>query len=76
MIAALALASGEVGAALQSPLLRSPAFLAAALGSAAVGFAISLASMWFMSCTTATAFSIVGSLNKVSANDPSNVMLL
>ncbi|GBF96160.1 GDP-mannose transporter [Raphidocelis subcapitata] len=65
MIAALAVATGEAGRVASEPALRSPAFLAAAAGSAAMSFLISVASMWFLSCTTATTFSLVGSLNKI-----------
>ncbi|KAI8474303.1 MAG: hypothetical protein J3K34DRAFT_137853 [Monoraphidium minutum] len=65
MIAALAFANGEAALAAADPVLRDPRFLAAAIGSAAMSFLISLASMWFLSCTTATTFSLVGSLNKI-----------
>lgn len=65
MIAALAVATGEVAKLPTEPALRNPTFLAAACGSALMSFLISIASMWFLSCTTATTFSLVGSLNKI-----------
>jgi GDP-mannose transporter len=65
MIAALALASGDLRSLASEPALRSPGFVAAALTSAVLSFLISVASMWFLSCTTATTFSLVGSLNKI-----------
>jgi len=71
MLALLAVASGEPSRLLSAPpgALRALAsdrrFVAAALCSSATGFLLSVASMWFMRCTTATTFSLVGSLNKV-----------
>jgi GDP-mannose transporter len=65
MIAVIAAVSGEVGSLPSQPALRNRGFLIAALGSGAMGFLISVASMWFLSCTTATTFSLVGSLNKI-----------
>lgn len=40
-------------------------FLAAACASALLAFGISFASLWFLSTTTPTTYSLVGSLNKV-----------
>jgi hypothetical protein len=65
MIAALSIFTGEAGRVVAEPALRDPGFLVAAVGSALMSFLISLASMWFLSCTTATTFSLVGSLNKI-----------
>lgn len=65
MIAALAVYTGEVARLPSEPALREGSFLAAATSSAIMSFLISLASMWFLSCTTATTFSLVGSLNKI-----------
>jgi GDP-mannose transporter len=48
-----------------SALAQDSRFVWAALASCATGFLLSVASMWFMRCTTATTFSLVGSLNKV-----------
>jgi GDP-mannose transporter len=65
MIAVLAAAGGELGSLSSQPALHNRGFLIAALASGAMGFLISVASMWFLSCTTATTFSLVGSLNKI-----------
>jgi len=40
-------------------------FQAAAVGSGVIGFAISFCSLWFLSTTTATTYSLTGSLNKI-----------
>jgi hypothetical protein len=40
-------------------------FQVAAVGSGVVGFAISFCSLWFLSSTTPTTYSLVGSLNKI-----------
>lgn len=45
--------------------LQSPAFLSVALVSCMLGFSISYATLWFLSTTTATTYSLVGSLNKI-----------
>lgn len=45
--------------------LWNPAFQMAALISGFVGFFISFASLWFLSTTTPTIYSLVGSLNKI-----------
>ena len=37
----------------------------AACGSALIAFFMSFASLWFLSTTTATTYSLVGSLNKI-----------
>ena len=65
LIAALAWARGDLGRAATEPALSNPRFLAAAGASAALAFGISFTSLWFLSTTTATTFSLVGSLNKV-----------
>ena len=65
LIAALAWARGDLGRASSEPALGDPRFLAAAGASAALAFGISFTSLWFLSTTTATTFSLVGSLNKV-----------
>ena len=63
----LCAANGELGRLWRGgePALANPAFLAAASASAALAFGISFTSLWFLSTTTATAYSLVGSLNKV-----------
>ena len=65
LIAVLAWARGDLGRASSEPALGDPRFLAAAGASAALAFGISFTSLWFLSTTTATTFSLVGSLNKV-----------
>lgn len=57
--------SGESERLLDQPALRNPAFQAAACVTALVGFGISFASLWFLSSSTATTYSLVGSLNKI-----------
>jgi GDP-mannose transporter len=65
MIAALIFVTGEAWRLDQEAALTHWGFQLAAVTSAAIGFLISVASMWFLSCTTATTFSLVGSLNKI-----------
>ncbi len=50
---------------LDEPTLKDPVFLTAACLSALLAFGISFASLWFLSTTTPTTYSLVGSLNKV-----------
>ncbi|KDD74006.1 hypothetical protein H632_c1659p0 [Helicosporidium sp. ATCC 50920] len=64
-LAVLMMASGEATRVWREPDLANPAFLAVAALSGVLGFAISFTSLWFMSTTTATVYSLVGSLNKV-----------
>jgi GDP-mannose transporter len=56
---------GELDSVLYEPALQNPMFITAAIASALVAFGISFASLWFLSTTTATAYSLVGSLNKI-----------
>lgn len=56
---------GEIDGLLDQPALRDPAFQAVACVTAVVGFSISFASLWFLSTSTATTYSLVGSLNKI-----------
>ena len=56
---------GEIPGALQEPALGNPWFVCAATFSGVLGFGISFASLWFLSQTTATTYSLVGSLNKI-----------
>eukprot|EP00775_Hariotina_reticulata_P013510 gene13510-13635_t len=65
MILALVFLTGEAGRLDQEAVLQQWGFIMAAVSSAVISFLISLASMWFLSCTTATTFSLVGSLNKI-----------
>lgn len=64
-ILALMVYFGELPGVLDAPQLRSTSFLMAAAMSGCVGFAISLASLWFLQSTIATTYSLVGSLNKI-----------
>eukprot|EP00877_Chromochloris_zofingiensis_P003090 jgi/Chrzof1/12782/Cz07g07120.t1 len=65
MIGMLVILTGELSTIWHEPALGNPHFLLAAGTSAVLSFLISVASMWFLSCTTATTFSLVGSLNKI-----------
>jgi GDP-mannose transporter len=73
LLAMLAIGSGEPQRLMQAGSGAGALFSSAgggsapfaALASCAMGFLLSVASMWFMRCTTATTFSLVGSLNKV-----------
>jgi GDP-mannose transporter len=56
---------GEIDTVMYDPALRNPMFIMAALATALVAFGISFASLWFLSTTTATSYSLVGSLNKI-----------
>lgn len=64
-LAALMAVTGEGRRVWTEPDLSNPAFLVVAAASGALGFLISFTSMWFMSTTTPTIYSLVGSLNKV-----------
>lgn len=57
--------NGEAFTVLQEPSLHNPYFQAAAITSGIVSFGISFASLWFLSSSTPTTYSLVGSLNKV-----------
>ncbi|KAK9831369.1 hypothetical protein WJX81_006272 [Elliptochloris bilobata] len=61
----LAAATGELQGVAADPALRRPAFAAAALASALLAFCISFTALWFLSTTSATVYSLVGSLNKI-----------
>ncbi|CAL5225658.1 g8517 [Coccomyxa viridis] len=56
---------GELTSLRKEEALHNPMFLVAACASALVAFSISFASLWFLSTTTATSYSLVGSLNKI-----------
>ena len=56
---------GELAALPNQPDLYNPNFLFIAGLSGLVSFGISFSILWFLSTTTATTFSLVGSLNKL-----------
>ncbi|KAK4264750.1 hypothetical protein QN277_025882 [Acacia crassicarpa] len=55
----------EVDYLLTTPLLRLPSFWLVITLSGFLGLAISFTSMWFLHQTSATTYSLVGSLNKI-----------
>lgn len=57
--------NGEILALKDDVALSDPAFIAAAGASAVIAFGISFSSLWFLSMTTATTYSMAGSLSKV-----------
>ncbi|PNH05705.1 GDP-mannose transporter GONST1, partial [Tetrabaena socialis] len=65
LILGLMYAFGEYDSLQHQPALSNPVFLGVALLGGFLGFAISFTSLWFLSQTTATLFSLVGSLNKI-----------
>ena len=67
LLSVLALGTGEWRTFLSEPALHDSRFQLAAGLSAMCGFLISFCSLWFLSTTTATTYSLVGSLNKVGA---------
>jgi GDP-mannose transporter len=56
---------GELKTLPDQPDLYNPAFLFVASLTGLVGFGISFSVLWFLSTTTPTTFSLVGSLNKI-----------
>lgn len=56
---------GETETVWQEPDLRNPVFLIAAVASGFAAFSISFASLFYLSQTTATTYSLTGSVNKV-----------
>ena len=64
-IFALMVAFGEHKVLLHQPALSDPIFLLVATLGGLIGFAISFSSLWFLSQTTATIYSLVGALNKI-----------
>lgn len=56
---------GEFSVLDKQPALANPTFLFVAGLGGLVGFAISFSSLWFLSQTTATIYSLVGALNKI-----------
>ncbi len=61
-LAVLVLASGEAWRLQYEPALRSPEFLAVAAAGGVLGFGISFTSLWFMSRSSATVFSLTVSV--------------
>lgn len=61
----LMLAFNEHATLLSQPALYNPWFLLVASMGGIIGFAISFSSLWFLSQTTATFYSLVGALNKI-----------
>lgn len=57
--------TGEGYSVWQEPDLHNNTFLLVAACSGLIGFAISFGSLWFLSTTTPSIYSLVGSLNKV-----------
>jgi len=55
----------QLPGAVESPLLPTPLFVAAIVLSGAVGFLLNLSSLWCVSETSATTYSMVGALNKI-----------
>ncbi|KAL6659590.1 hypothetical protein ACP70R_003630 [Stipagrostis hirtigluma subsp. patula] len=55
----------EVEYLLETPLLMMPQFWLVITASGILGLAISFTSMWFLHQTSATTYSLVGSLNKI-----------
>lgn len=65
VLLALLASRGELYTVAVAPELRDPSFMMAATISGLVSFGISFGSLWFLSTTTPTTYSLVGSLNKV-----------
>ncbi|KAK3120816.1 hypothetical protein QOZ80_8BG0642130 [Eleusine coracana subsp. coracana] len=61
----LVLGFNEVTYLLETPLLKMPNFWVVITASGVLGLAISFTSMWFLHQTSATTYSLVGSLNKI-----------
>ncbi|KAJ3681465.1 hypothetical protein LUZ60_015954 [Juncus effusus] len=61
----LVLAFNEVNYLSTTPLLKDPMFWIVITMSGVLGLAISFTSMWFLHQTSATTYSLVGSLNKI-----------
>ncbi|KAG2446095.1 hypothetical protein HXX76_000695 [Chlamydomonas incerta] len=56
---------GEFEGLFDEPALRNPSFLLVSAMGGIIGFAISFSSLWYLSQTTATIYSLVGALNKI-----------
>ena len=64
-VVVLMITDGEVPKFAYELQQQTPMFFIAASLSGVLGFAISIASLWFLSRTSATTYSITGSLNKI-----------
>ncbi|GFR52326.1 hypothetical protein Agub_g14864 [Astrephomene gubernaculifera] len=56
---------GEFEGLTSQPALQNTAFLIVSAMGGIIGFAISFSSLWYLSQTTATIYSLVGALNKI-----------
>uniref|UniRef100_A0A7S0YDK0 Sugar phosphate transporter domain-containing protein n=1 Tax=Polytomella parva TaxID=51329 RepID=A0A7S0YDK0_9CHLO len=56
---------GEFQGLLDQPALTNPWFIAVAILGGVIGYLISFSSLWFLSQTTPTIYSLVGALNKI-----------
>lgn len=56
---------GEFEGLAAQPALQNPVFLTVSALGGVIGFLISFSSLWFLSQTTATIYSLVGALNKI-----------
>ena len=65
LIAVLAMSQGEWPRVFSAPDLGDPRFQVALLLTGIIGFAISFASLWFLSTTSPGTMGLVGSLNKI-----------
>lgn len=65
LIGLMMVGSGEWSGVWQEPDLHNPSFVIVVVLSGVIGFGISFTSLWFISTTTPTIYSLVGSLNKV-----------
>ena len=64
-LAVMMAGTGELHRVWYEPDLTNPQFLLVAVFSGILGFCISFTSLWFISTTTPTIYSLVGSLNKI-----------
>ncbi len=65
LIMALMVIYGELSSLPQEPAWGDNLFICAFIASGLLAFFISFASLWFLSTTTATVYSLTGSLNKI-----------
>jgi GDP-mannose transporter len=65
LVLVLVVLTNEHAILANDPALQNPRFVAAATLSGIVGFFMSGAALWFLSCSTPTTYSLVGSLNKI-----------
>ena len=65
VISVAAVVLGDLPAALWAPQMSSLGFIAAATVSGAIGFFLQLASLWCISATSPSTYSMVGAFNKV-----------